>query len=93
MTEKQVEAKLVAAVKRAGGVAYKFSSPSRRGVPDRIVVLPGGRPVFVEVKRPGGKLSPLQERELRILGEQLGQPTAVVDGPEGILDILELAGK
>ena len=47
-------------VKEIGGVAYKFVSPSNRGVADRLVVLPGGRVWFVEVKKEGGRLSTLQ---------------------------------
>lgn len=60
MLEKDIEAYLVRRVKDAGGRAYKFVSPAHRGVADRIVVLPGGRIWFVEVKKEGGRLSPLQ---------------------------------
>ena len=60
MLEKQIEAYLVKRVKEIGGVPYKFTSPSNRGVSDRIVVLPGGAIWFIEVKRAGGKLTPLQ---------------------------------
>ena len=55
ITEKQVERNFVKAVKEAGGLAMKFVSPGRVGVPDRIVLLPGGRAVFAEIKRPGGR--------------------------------------
>ena len=47
-------------VKDIGGVAYKFVSPSNRGVADRLVVLPQGVVWFVEVKKDGGRLSTLQ---------------------------------
>lgn len=50
MREKSMEAKLVAAVKAAGGVCWKFTFPGTAGVPDRIVLLPSGRIAFVEVK-------------------------------------------
>jgi streptogramin lyase len=60
MLEKDIEAHLVRRVRDAGGVAYKFTSPAHRGVADRLVVLPGGRIWFVEVKKLGGRLSPLQ---------------------------------
>lgn len=63
MLEKDVEAHLVEGVKRLGGVAYKFTSPGRRNVPDRICVLPGGRIVFVELKAPGKKPTAGQLRE------------------------------
>ncbi|WP_368913514.1 VRR-NUC domain-containing protein [Mixta calida] len=70
-TESIIERHLVAAVKKAGGVAYKFISPGRAAVPDRLVLLPGGRLVFVECKAPGQKPRPAQLREhdrLRALG-------------------------
>lgn len=61
MLERDIEKYLVAEVRKRGGEAYKFVSPAQRGVADRIVVMPG-RVWFVELKRPGGKLTPLQER-------------------------------
>lgn len=60
MLEKQIEAYLVKRVKEIGGIAYKFTSPSNRGVSDRIVVLPKGGVWFIELKRAGGKLTRLQ---------------------------------
>jgi hypothetical protein len=62
MLERQIEAYLVKQVKDLGGIAYKFVSPAHRGVADRIVVLPGGGVVFVELKTETGKLTPLQEQ-------------------------------
>ena len=62
VTEAQVEGYLRKRVKALGGECYKWSSPQVRGVPDRIVIFPGQRPWFVEVKAPDGKLSKLQER-------------------------------
>ncbi|MCX8958346.1 VRR-NUC domain-containing protein [Erwinia psidii] len=61
--ESAIEKHLVAEVKKAGGIAYKFVSPGRRSVPDRIVLLPGGKIVFVECKAPGEKPRPDQLRE------------------------------
>ena len=63
MLEKTIEAALVKRVKSLGGLCEKFVSPGRRSVPDRIVTLIGGRIVFVEVKAPGKKPTPLQERD------------------------------
>ena len=59
--EKHIEAYLVKRVKERGGIAYKFVSPAHRGVADRIVCLPGGAVWFIELKAPGGRLSPLQK--------------------------------
>lgn len=50
--EDVIERHLVNEVKKAGGIAYKFTSPGRRGVPDRIVLLPNGKIIFVECKAP-----------------------------------------
>lgn len=72
MLESEIESRLRKQVERIGGKAYKFISDGNRGVPDRIVCLPGGRVVFVETKRPkGGKVSKLQKyriAELKALG-------------------------
>ena len=63
MLEKHIEAALVKRVKALGGMAEKFTSPGRRSVPDRIVTLPGGRVVFVELKAPGAKPTDNQQRD------------------------------
>ena len=71
MLEKSIEKKLADAVKKRGGLAPKFVSPGLDGMPDRIVLMPGGRLAFVEVKAPGKKPRPLQEarhKKLRGLG-------------------------
>jgi len=60
MREKITEQKLTKAVKNMGGIAPKFVSPGFDGMPDRIVLLPGGHIGFVEVKAPGEKPRPLQ---------------------------------
>jgi hypothetical protein len=63
MLEKTIEAALVRRVTKLGGLCEKFVSPGRRSVPDRLVTLPGGRIVFVELKAPGRKPTELQERD------------------------------
>ena len=60
MKESEVERYFVWAVQRAGGRTWKFTSPSNRGVADRIACLPDGGTWFVELKTRGGRLSPLQ---------------------------------
>ena len=69
MLEKQIEAHLVKRVREIGGIAYKFVSPAHRGVADRIVVLPGGGVIFVELKTSTGKLTPLQEQFAKQMSE------------------------
>jgi len=61
--EDQIEQRLVRGVKKIGGTAEKFTSPGRRSVPDRLITMPGGRVVFCEVKRPGGKPTANQARD------------------------------
>jgi hypothetical protein len=61
MKEKIVENHFVWAVERAGGKTYKFTSPGRKGVADRIACLPDGSTWFVELKTKGGRLSVLQK--------------------------------
>ena len=71
MREKHIEQKLVKAVKAAGGIAPKFMSPGCGGMPDRLLLLPGGRIAFAEVKAPGKAMRPLQikrKRQLEALG-------------------------
>lgn len=58
--ERDIEAYFVRRVRDIGGKAFKFVSPTNRGVSDRLVVLPGNRVWFVEVKQMGGRLTPLQ---------------------------------
>ena len=88
MREREIERKLVEAVKRAGGIAPKFTSPGYNGVPDRLLLLPSGKLAFAEVKAPGGKLRPLQVRRKRQL-EALGFPVYKIDSPEQIGGIID----
>ena len=83
MTEATIEARLAREVKRMGGVAYKFVSPGTVGVPDRIVVLPGGRVLFAELKTDTGRLSPGQRVQLDRL-RSLGAEAHVVRGKAGV---------
>lgn len=71
MREKTIEKKLADAVKARGGLVPKFTSLGFDGMPDRIVLMPGGRMAFVEVKAPGKTPRPLQEARHRLL-RQLG---------------------
>jgi G:T-mismatch repair DNA endonuclease (very short patch repair protein) len=78
MREKQIETRLRKEVNQIGGLALKFTSPGTAGVPDRIVLLPKGRVVFVELKAPGVKLRPLQLKRKKQL-ENLGFKVHVID--------------
>lgn len=89
MTEKQLEQRLVKAVKDRGGVAYKFVSPGQDGVPDRLIVLPGGKVGFVEVKKPGkGRLRKIQRYQLKRL-VALGCKCFLLDDPDKIYWLID----
>lgn len=82
MLEKDLEAKLVKEVKAMGGMCLKWVCPGNRGVPDRIALLPGGRVVFIEMKRPkGSRIDPLQAYWSRVL-TGLGFTTYTISTPE-----------
>ena len=82
MLERDIEAHLVKRVKEAGGIAIKFTSPQRRSVPDRIVLMPGGVVWFAELKAPGKKPTEALEREHARL-RALGFRVEVIDSKEG----------
>mgnify|MGYP000205023204 FL=1 len=63
MLEKQIEAKVCDYAKSKGALVYKFTSPARAAVPDRLFFGPTGRVWFIEFKREGQKPTPAQERE------------------------------
>lgn len=94
MREKEIEEKLVAAIKSRKGLCWKFTSPGTAGVPDRIVLMPGGIIVFAELKAPGKKMRPLQLRRKQQL-EALGFRVYCVDSKESIEEFIrkEAAGK
>ena len=88
MNEKLIERKLREGVKALGGLALKFSSPYHRGVPDRIVLMPGGRMYFVELKTTGEKPTLLQQKAIGELRE-LGFDARVIDNQESLNLFLE----
>lgn len=91
MHEKEIEKILVSEVKKLGGRAYKWVSPGNDGVPDRIVILPGQLPIFVELKTNAGQLSALQSVQIKRL-QELGQKAIVVRGLEGLKVFFEELG-
>jgi len=83
MRESPLENRLVREVQRIGGRAPKWVSPGNRGVPDRIVILPDGQTVYVEMKAQGKPLEPLQEKWARTL-RKLGHRVYKIDSHEDI---------
>jgi hypothetical protein len=88
LREKTIEKQLSKAVNHTGGLALKFISPGFDGVPDRLVLLPKGIIAFVELKRPGEKLRPLQVKRKRQL-EALGFLVYCIDSVEEIGGVLD----
>ena len=91
MRESEIEKIFMDMVRRTGGKAYKWTSPGNAGVPDRIVIFPGRKPIFVELKTDVGKLTKLQEVQCkRLVG--LGQEVKVVHGIKGVACFFFQAG-
>jgi len=91
MLERKIERCLVQEVNKRGGSAFKFVSPGCDGVPDRLILFPGGKIAFIEVKAPGIKLRPLQMKRVKDFVE-LGQKVYEVDNAEmigGVLDEIQ----
>ena len=88
MREKEIEKKLILAVKQAGGICPKLTSPGFDGMPDRMVLLPDGHIGFVEVKAPGEKPRPLQLSRHRLL-RRLGFKVYVLDDEKQIGGIVD----
>lgn len=89
MLEKDIENRLVQAVEKAGGQALKFEVPGKAGMPDRIILVPGGRVIFVEVKAPGGKPRMLQRKRLDDL-TALGFEATYIDSIREAEEIAEV---
>ena len=88
MREKTIERKLVEAVGKMGGMAPKLVSPGLDGMPDRLVLMPGGKMAFVELKAPGRKPIPVQRVRIRQL-VAMGYGVYVVDSVDQIGEVLD----
>lgn len=78
MRENVIENEFVKAVKKAGGMAYKLTSQTANGLPDRLVLFPNAKTVFVELKAPKKMLRPLQ-RKRRYQLMKLGFPVLCIN--------------
>lgn len=87
MKESTIEARLVREVKKRGGLCYKFTSPGNPGVPDRIVILPGGITVYVELKTEIGRLAKIQKWQIEELRKR-GADVRVLKGMEQVMEFL-----
>jgi len=87
-SEKVLEKYLVAEVKKLGGWAVKLLSGLVTGLPDRLILLPGGVVAFVEVKTTGKKASYIQAKIHNNLRE-IGFRVEVLDSKEGINNFID----
>lgn len=87
-TEKQIENYLKRKFESIGAIVLKFTSPGQAGVPDRIIILPNGQTIYVEVKKKTGRLAPLQLHWIDKLHRQ-GASVYVVWCYEDVDNLLE----
>ncbi len=87
MVESNIERRLVKAIHHAGGWAPKFASPGTDGMPDRILLFPGGKAAFAEVKAPGKRPGALQLMRHKALMD-MGFKVFVLDGIDQIPGII-----
>jgi hypothetical protein len=86
--ESRIEARLRRRVQGMGGKALKLDSSSEAGLPDRLILLPGGRVAFAETKAPGAKMRELQKYRQREL-EALGFQVVCIDSVLGVEEFVE----
>ena len=90
MLEKELEKKYKTEVEKLGGRALKLTSPGYAGIMDRMALFSPGIIVFVEIKRPGEVLRPLQEHRIAEM-KSLGFKTWVIDSAISIRDFITWA--
>ena len=86
--EVDVEGKLRTQVTRLGGLCLKFVSPGYTGVPDRLILLPGGKVIFAETKQLGKKERGRQEYVQKVFRDMGFTVFSSVDRPERIAEVL-----
>ena len=88
MKESTIEARLVKMVRERGGLSYKFTSPSSPGVPDRIIILPDGRTIYVELKTEIGQLAKIQKYQISVMRAH-GADVRVIKGMDAVKAFVE----
>ena len=89
MNEKLIEKKLREEVKKLGGLALKFSSSTYKGMPDRIVLMPGGKTYWVELKSTGKELTKIQTLRTITL-DLLGFHVWLISSEEKLNEFLQI---
>lgn len=88
MKESEIEKRLVKMVRENGGLCYKFVSPSNPGVPDRIVIIPDGRTIYVELKQEMGSLQRIQQWQIEEM-QKRGCDVRVLKGLQAVKDFVK----
>lgn len=88
MLEKEIERRMTLEIKKRGGLCYKFTSPNNPGVPDRIVITPDGRVIFVELKTEIGRLAKIQRWQVSEM-QKRGADVRVVKGWDAVKAFIE----
>ena len=88
MKESSIEARRVKMVRSRGGLCYKFVSPGNPGVPDRIVITPAGRTVYVELKTEVGHLAAIQKYQHEEMRKR-GAEVRTLKGMDQVLAFVE----
>ncbi|MTI95405.1 MAG: VRR-NUC domain-containing protein [Firmicutes bacterium] len=83
MSEQKLERRFKREIERRGWRAFKFTSPGMAGMPDRIILIPGNRTFFAELKAPGKKLRELQRKRINML-IAMGYPVYFIDSIDAI---------
>lgn len=88
MKESTIEARLVREVKKRGGLCYKFISPNNPGVPDRIVITPDGKTIYVELKTEIGRLAKIQQWQIEEMRKR-GVDVRVLKGADAVENFVQ----
>jgi hypothetical protein len=86
--ESQIEVAVTRWAEERNILHLKLSLQFRRGYPDHLYFILGGRPVMIEYKRPGGRLTRLQQHIVGLLLEA-GYDVAVAETKEEAIAYLE----
>lgn len=87
LLERDLERYFSMQCKKRGLMTLKLHVRFSRGWPDRVVLFPNGKLIWVELKRPGGKPTPLQIKTIDQM-QQYGQMVHIIDSKEGIDSVL-----
>ncbi len=87
MKESYIEKQLEKTVREKGGLCFKFVSPGNPGVPDRIVITPDGRTIYIELKAETGSLQKIQEWQIERI-RKCGADVRVIKGLQAVKDFV-----